>query len=118
MNVNKHLVRATREGRIGGTTASGYVIPSNSVLPFVALPSRRALGRILRVTNPLTGINCLCMVMDVGPHNTADDAYVFGGARPLAESQAGSNGAGIDFGERVWTLLQMKDNTSVEWHFL
>ena len=118
MNVNKHTVKATREGLIGHETASTYVIPPNSVLPFVALPSRMALGRVLRVTNPLTGINCLCMAMDVGPHNTADDAYVFGGARPLAESQAGSNGAGIDFGERVWTLLQMKDNTSVEWNFL
>jgi len=117
MNVNKHLVRATREGRIGGTTASGYVIPANSVLPFVALPSRKALGRIIRVTNPLNGTNCLAMVMDVGPHNTADDAYVFGGARPLAESQGG-NGAGIDLGERAWALLGMKDNTNVEWHFL
>src|SRR5471032_1930383 len=118
MNVNKHLVRATREGRIGGTTASGYVIPANSVLPFVALPSVRALGRVLRVTNPLNKTNCLCMVMDVGPHNTADDAYVFGAARPLAESQAGSNKAGIDLGEKAWALLGMADNTNVEWHFL
>lgn len=118
MIVNKHFVRATREGLVGGTTASGYVIPPHSAIPFVALPSRLALGRILRVTNPLNGTNCLAMVMDVGPHNTADDAYVFGTARPLAESQPGGNLSGIDLGEKVWDLLQMADNTGVEWHFL
>jgi len=61
--------------------------------------------------NPATGKHCCAQVMDVGPWNTQDDAYVFDGARPAAESGTsvsgqGTNGAGIDLGEKVWGLLE------------
>lgn len=113
-------VKATREGRIGETTASGYVIDAQRL--FVALPSHRALRRFVALRNPANTFECAAEVLDVGPWNEHDDAYVFGGARPLAESgvslsMQGTNGAGIDLGEAVWQTLGMKDNSDVEWEF-
>lgn len=114
-------VKATREGLVGDQTASGYVI--DRVVPFVALPSRNALGKAVKVTNPATAKTCIAIVLDVGPFNEFDDGYVFHGDRPMAESGVsvtgkGTNGAGIDLGERVWSLLGMTDNTQVDWEFL
>jgi hypothetical protein len=48
---------------------------------------------------------------------------VFGGQRPQAESGIDAegrptNGAGIDLGEKVWTLLGMTDNGDVDWEFI
>ena len=62
------------------------------------------------------------LVLDVGPWNINDDAYVFGSDRPQAESGKDkfgrtTNGAGIDLGEFVWRSLNMLDNGEVEWHF-
>jgi hypothetical protein len=108
-------VKATREGLIGGHTASGWII--NSDTPYVALPSEAALRQWVRVINPLNEKWIDALVLDVGPHHTDDDAYVFGSAQPRAESD-GSNGAGIDLGEVVWNKLEMKDNTQVRWDFL
>jgi hypothetical protein len=114
-------VKATREGIIGGTTASGWVIDTK--IPFVALPAERALWRLIRIRNPLNGIARFAFVLDVGPWNTNDDAYVFGGARPQAESGVDSsgrptNGSGIDLGEKIWAQLRMTGNNSVEWEFV
>ena len=114
-------VKATREGLPGETTASGYVI--DNVVPFVALPAAKALRCFVRVSNPANGKSCIAIVLDVGPWNTHDDAYVFGGSRPLAESGQsvsgkGTNGAGIDLGDRVWSLLGMTDNSEVDWELL
>ena len=114
-------VKATREGLIGKTTAIGWII--DAVYPFVALPSHKALGMWVKVSNPLNGKMCCAQVMDVGPFNTHDDAYVFEGNCPLSEkgqsvSNQGTNGAGIDLGEKVWNLLGMKDNTNVDWEFV
>jgi len=117
-------VKATREGLIGGVTSSGYVIDTH--VPYVALPSVNAVHPVhaVRVTNPLNGKTCIALVLDVGPGNEHDDAYVFGGSRPLAESQktfgdgVPSNGAGIDLGEYVWNFLGMTDNGPVEWEFV
>lgn len=114
-------VKATREGLIGQRTASGYVI--DAVVPFVALPSQRALGLFVRLTNPASQRTSLAVVLDVGPWNTADEAYVFRGCRPAAEaghsiSGQGTNGAGIDLGEKVWQKLGMVDNADVEWEFV
>lgn len=113
-------VKATREGLVGGKTSSGYVI--DKVVPFVALPSVLALGRFVRITNPLNSKSTLAVVLDVGPWNEHDDGYVFNGDRPRAEfgpDERGrtTNGAGIDLGERVWGLLQMVDNGQVSWEF-
>lgn len=115
------LVKATREGLIGGTTASGYVVDRD--VPFVALPSRKALGRFVRLSNPRNGRTCLAVVLDVGPWNVADDNYVFSGERPQAESGVDlggrrTNESGIDLGEAVWKSLGMKGNTKVDWYFV
>lgn len=113
-------VKATREMILGGHSASGYVI--DSVVPFVALPSAAALWRFVRISNPANGKVCRARVLDKGPWNVDDNAYVYGGARPQAEtgvdhSGRKTNGAGIDLGERVWSELGMLDNTEVDWEF-
>lgn len=114
-------VKATREGLIGQRTASGYVI--DAVVPFVALPSTKALGEFVRVTNPANKRTALAIVLDVGPWNEHDDSYVWHGLRPSAESGTDTrgritNGAGIDLGEAVWRKLGMVDNDHVEWEFV
>jgi len=114
-------VKATREGLIGGRTASGYIV--DAVVPFVALPSTKALRRFVRVINPKNAKVTLAIVLDVGPWNEADDAYVFGTARPAAESGPDTrgrvtNGAGIDLSEAVWRALKMTGNDSVLWEFV
>ncbi len=114
-------VKATREGLLGGTTASGYAVDIH--VPFVALPSMRALNKFVRLYNPLNGNSCIAIVLDVGPWNTRDDSYVFENARPQAESgidgrERKTNGAGIDLGEKVWELLDMKGNSEIEWSFI
>jgi hypothetical protein len=114
-------VLATREGLAGHKTSSGYVI--DDVVPFVALPSTKALHRFVRVTNPATHDSAIAIVLDVGPWNEHDDDYVFGGARPAAESGTsvsghGTNKAGIDLGGHVWRELGMVDNAQVDWEFI
>ena len=114
-------VKATREGLLGGKTASGYLVEKN--VPFVALPSGAALRQWVLVTNPANGKAIRALVLDIGPWNEQDHAYVFGGKRPAAESGLDSrgrktNGAGIDLGECVWNALGMTDNAEVEWKFL
>ena len=115
------LVKATREGLVGQRTASGYVI--DDVVAFVALPSVRALKRFVRIANPANGKTCYAQVLDVGPWNEQDDAYVFNGARPQAETGTdifgrATNGAGIDLGGAVWKVLGMVDNSQVDWEFI
>lgn len=115
-------VKATREGLVGKTTSSGYVIDTR--VPFVALPSVGALYKAVRVSNPANGKTVIAIVLDVGPWNTHDDLYVFGGQRPAVEkdgidfSGRATNGAGIDLGEYVWKALGMTDNGAVEWEFV
>ncbi len=114
-------VKATREGRLGFRTSSGYRAERN--VPFVALPSTAALHLWVSVVNPRTHLRIRALVLDVGPWNMNDHAYVFGHARPQAESgldQFGrkTNGAGIDLSEAVWTGLQMHDNDTVQWEFV
>lgn len=113
-------VFATREGLIGGKTASGWRI--NNDVPFVALPSRAALRQWVTVYNPHTDKSIRALVLDVGPWNEDDDAYVFGDGRPASEVGVGkyrtpTNTAGIDLGEKVWHVLGMTDNAEVEWEF-
>lgn len=113
-------VKATREGLIGGKTATSYVV--DPIVPFVALPAAAALRLWVTVTNPANGRSIRALVLDVGPWNEHDNAYVFGDSRPAAESGKDSrgrttNGAGIDLGERVWHELGMTDNAPVAWEF-
>lgn len=114
-------VKATREGLVGHQTSSGYRI--DNAVPYVALPSTHALFRFVRLRNPANGLRALAVVLDVGPWNVHDDAYVLNGARPQAETgldQYGreTNGAGIDLGQRVWFELGMTDNGPIEWEFV
>lgn len=126
-------VKATREGLVGEKTASGYVV--DPIVPFVALPSTKALFCFVLVRNPRNGLQTPAIVLDVGPWNTADDSYVFqpatisdvttprGGRRPQAESGIDTRGrrtnlAGIDLSEAVWKALGMVDNDTVDWRFL
>lgn len=126
-------VKATREGLSGKKTATGY--PIDDHVPFVALPSPEALRQMVTVINPRTGLSCKAFVLDVGPWNIRDNAYVFQAAtltddpilpanikRPQAESGADmtgrtTNGAGIDLGEFVWKALGMTNNDLVSWKF-
>lgn len=114
-------VKATREGLVGGKTSSGYRV--DTVVPFVALPALAALRQWVRVLNPANGKSIAALVLDVGPWNEHDNAYVFAGARPQAETGVDTfgrktNGAGIDLGEAVWRALDLKDNGNVAWEFL
>lgn len=139
-------VKATREGLIGQLTASGYKI--DNVVSFVALPSERAKGRFVRIYGPDQMISTYAQVLDVGPWNEHDDAYVFqpctepntgdveklGSSyiqtpvvRPLAEKgvdvsgNGKTNGAGIDLGEAVWKALGLPPSggsATVSWEFL
>lgn len=110
------VVKATREGLVGFKTSSGYVI--DKIVPFCALPAEKALGRFVSIRNPNTGLRCDAIVLDVGPHHIDDDNYVFHGARPQAESDPNSNGAGIDLSEKTWQTLGMLDNGPVDWVFI
>jgi len=114
-------VKATREGELGKPTASGYKV--DTVVPYVALPSTHALFKFIRVRNPANGRTAIAVVLDVGPWCEHDDAYVFGLARPRAETGKDERGrstnrAGIDLGEKVWFELAMLDNTEVEWEWV
>jgi hypothetical protein len=114
-------VKATREGLLGAKTASNWVI--SPWVPAVALPSIAALHLWLVITNPLTGKALRAVVLDVGPWNEDDDAYVFGGARPQAECGVDkrgrpTNGAGIDLTEAVWKALGYTDNGECSWSFV
>lgn len=114
-------IKATREGLIGKTTASGYIIDKH--VPFVALPYTKALFKAVRVTNKLNNKSIIALVLDVGPWNVHDIDYVLGSERPQAESGTDlfmrkTNKAGIDLGEYVWNYLGMTDNTNVSWEFV
>ncbi len=132
-------VKATREGIIGGKTSTGYII--DTIVPFVALPAFAALRQWIYVRNPVNGIIMLALILDVGPWNVNDNAYIFQpatvyssgiawkknpddkGIRPQSESgldvshNGKTNGAGIDLSEKVWNELKMTDNFEVEWEF-
>lgn len=110
-------VLATREGLRGQPTAF-HSWRIDTTIPFVALPSVKALGKAVLVRNERNQLTAEALVLDVGPHYTDDDAYVWEGARPRIESHPHpSNRAGIDLGEAVWHALGMLDNGPVSWWF-
>lgn len=139
-------VTATREGLVNKTTAAGWHI--DRIVPFVALPTPAALRLWVRLFNPANGKTCRALVLDVGPWNIADTAYVFqsltldrigivpavdghvaplgDGIRPQAETGVDAfgrvtNKAGIDLGEAVWAALGLPTNggsASISWEFL
>ncbi len=68
---------ATREGLVGRTTASGHLIVPDD--HFVALPSRKALGKTVVVT--YRGKSISAPVLDIGPWNRDDAWWETGSAR-------------------------------------
>lgn len=132
-------VKATREGLVGGKTSTGYKVEKE--VPFVALPSVAALRQWVKIYNRKTGKSCRALVLDVGPWNENDHAYVFQpatlnrdgtppqdeakGIRPTAETGVDTRGrvtnsAGIDLGEKVWELLGLPGlggSATVSWEF-
>lgn len=126
-------VKATREGLLGKSTATGDVLDRRR--PIVALPSVAALDKFVRLSNPRNGKTCIALVDDVGPWNEHDDRYVFqlatrpNSGRPDAairpQSELGidtrgrtTNHAGIDLGEAPWRTLEMTDNDFIDWEFI
>ncbi len=124
-------VKATKEGLVGNKTASGYVV--DPVVPYVALPNKKALGKFIKLINPLNGKAAYAVVLDIGPWNI-DDPYADPvinrnySLRPLAEQgvmtdgkkriEGLTNGAGIDLGGKIWEQLDMKDNSNVDWEWM
>lgn len=111
-------VLATREGMIGGVTATGLVIRPDS--RFVALPHPRALGRLVEVRYRQRSL--VVPVLDVGPWNI-NDAYWETDARPATERGRGFyrrpvNTAGIDLSDPVFAALGLTDNDVVTWRFV
>lgn len=117
-------VWATREGLVGETTASGHLIKAED--KFVALPSRKALRRIVEVRYLDRGIRC--PVLDVGPHSIADD-YWNKGTRPLSESGKRipeewghtKNKAGADLSDGLWDAFEIPREVGlveIEWRFV
>jgi RHS repeat-associated protein len=78
-----HNVFATREGLVGGTTATGHVIQENDV--FVALPSRKALNK--NVELEYKGNTLIVPVKDVGPWNTKDPYWLTNSGHKLNQVQ-------------------------------
>lgn len=117
-------IKATREGLVGKETSTGWKINNN--VPFVALPSLAARYERVVIFFPDTGKFTVARVLDTGPWNVDDDEYVYGAARPQAESGKDkqgrtTNGAGIDLGEKVIQNLGIastNDNVIVDWWFL
>jgi hypothetical protein len=111
-------VFATREGMIGGMTSSRTVIRPESM--FVALPHRRALGRMVEIRYRDRAV--VVPVLDVGPWNV-DDAYWERDERPASERGRGVyrtpvNPAGIDLSDAVFAALGLRDNDVVDWRFV
>ena len=120
MQMQWHTVMASREGLVGHKTASGLVIKSTSM--FAALPSRKALGRTIRVEYKDKVIEV--PVLDVGPWNVNDE-YWIGSNRPAAErgvrlppmSKYGrpKNKAGLDLSDAAWDALGIPRKLGVEY---
>ncbi len=110
-------VFATREGMVGGTTATGHIIQESDV--FVALPSRSALNKNVELN--YNGNTVIAPVQDVGPWNTKDP-YWLTNSRPQAESGTDlygrkTNGAGIDLSNEAFRQLGLKNNATIKWRF-
>ena len=112
-------VYATREGLVGGTTATGHVISARDI--FGALPSRQALNRNVEIY--YRGNLRVIPVWDVGPWNTRDPYWLSPCGRPQAESGTDlfgrqTNRAGIDLSNDLFRELGLTGNDWVYWRFV
>lgn len=136
-------VRASREGLVGGTTASGHVIVAND--RFAALPDPSALNQEIQVTYKSKTVRT--KVLDVGPWYI-DDGYWSGDGVPQAQKdwqakepigrgrQEGvesclapgasgkcNNGAGLDLADGIYSEMLGSDPDKgilegVQWSFV
>lgn len=141
--MNWHLnIFATHE-EAQDIAAKPYKWPGDHVLA-VALPSRKALNKVVCVRYKSSTVYCECL--DLGPWCRDDDDYVFGDERPRAEIYKGkycpiekgkidlpsipdgkggwkpvhsSNGAGIDLfpGTAKALHIPIGENVMVDWSF-
>lgn len=77
----------------------------------------------VRVINRATGESATASIEDVGPWNIDDEAYVFGTARPQAESGVDekgreTNGAGIDLSPALAEKIDIDGMGEVDWEFV
>ncbi len=129
-------IYATRHDFSSEANASGE---NCSVVYCVALPDRSSLRKTVEVCDT-SGTKCKqAYVVDLGPFCVADSSYVFGTARPYAETHKGesfepnegpscnprsisnyppSNGAGIDLSQELANYLGVSGNGNVNWRFL
>ena len=108
-------VYATRIGLIGKETASGLIIGKDDI--FVALPSRRALHKKIKITYGDQSITC--EVLDVGPWHT-NDPYWVNGKRPKSETSRHTNKAAIDLSDALWDKLGIPRSlgiVKIDWSF-
>lgn len=136
-NTATFRVMGSREGLVGGITASGHRIQPNDY--FVALPSTTALGKKVKLT--YKGKSLTLPVKDVGPYNTKDDywnppdvRYFKGLPQGVSQAQlaykenhnGGMSGIGIkvayplsiDIGDGAFYELGMGDSDWLEVTFL
>lgn len=111
----------TKNGSVGNLTIVGNI--PVGLIPWIALPSWHALGRFVSVRNPANNRAALAMVLDVGPWNDTDEAYVFAGHSPAAigaagTPQKGTDGAGMLIGDEVCRRLELQPGQEVEWEFV
>jgi uncharacterized protein (TIGR02594 family) len=91
----------------------GHVINDSEL--GVALPARFTGPRPdVRVFN--AGRSVVCKIVDVGPWNK-NDPYWKTGARPAAESQPGTNKAGIDLTPAAARAIGIDGKGKVDWEF-
>ena len=118
-------ITATVFGGPGDEQPVAYsdVQPGWASRPGVALPYRFPAGPrpIVRVTHQGKSVDC--PVVDVGPWNTNDVAYVLSGQRPQAETGTDLRGrrtnlAGIDLTPAAAEIIDLPGKGLVEWRFL
>ncbi len=94
-----------------------------------SLPCAVRAKRLVRITNKANGKSVIAPVVDKGPWNWTDSAYVLGDARPLAETQhkdrtraddkqIPSNNAGIDLLPLTARQLGSDGKIFVDWEFI
>lgn len=125
-SIGVYRVQATREGLIGGRTATGHIIRRNDL--FVALPDRSALKRAVVVT--YKGRSFIVPVLDVGPHNVNDPYWARSGVPaaakglripPMSRYGRPKNKAGVDLSDALWDKLgipRRQGIATVEWRFV
>ena len=86
-------------------TGEGYTVENQKKA--IALPSRAALKKFVRLTLPSTGLSTLVQVLDVGPYFWWDHSFIDKGTRPLVEwyHKQGIPFPSEDVGKQYWSKV-------------